>query len=55
MEVAGLPVSISEVTEKNKLWHRVMSGAFDDKASAEAYCRELRQRKLVERPYVKPL
>jgi cell division protein FtsN len=55
LEAAGLPVAISEVTEKNKLWFRVMSGTFDDKDSAEAYCRELRQRKLVDRPYVKPL
>jgi cell division septation protein DedD len=55
IEAAGFPVAISEVTEKNKLWFRVQSGAFDDKVSAEAYSRELKQRKLVDRPYVKPL
>jgi cell division septation protein DedD len=55
LESAGLPVSISEVTEKNKLWYRVMSGTFEDRNSAEAYSRELRQRKLVDRPYVRPL
>jgi cell division septation protein DedD len=55
LESAGLPAAISEVTERNKLWYRVMSGVFEDKDSAEAYGRELRQRKLVERPYVKPL
>jgi cell division septation protein DedD len=55
LEAAGVPTSISEATEKNKLWYRVMSGHFDDKSTAEAYSRELRQRKLVERPYVKAL
>jgi cell division septation protein DedD len=55
MEAAGYPVAISEVVKKNKLWYRLQSGVFDDKVSAEAYGRELRQRKLVDRPYVKPL
>jgi cell division protein FtsN len=55
LEAAGLPVAISEFSEKNKLWYRVMSGSFEDKDSAEAYGRELRQRKLVDRPYVRPM
>jgi cell division protein FtsN len=55
LEAAGLPVSISEATENNKLWFRVMSGTFEDRNSAEAYSRELRQRKLVDRPYVRPM
>jgi cell division septation protein DedD len=55
LEAAGLPVAISEFTDKNKLWYRVMSGSFEDKDSAEAYSRELRQRKLVDRPYVRPM
>jgi DedD protein len=55
MEAAGLPAAISEVTDKNKLWFRVMSGTFEDRSSADAYGRELRLRKLVDRPYVKPL
>jgi DedD protein len=55
LEAAGLPVAISEVMEKNKLWYRLNSGLFDDRETAEAYSRELRQKKLVERPYVKRL
>jgi cell division septation protein DedD len=52
---AGYPVIISEVTIKNKVWFRVMSGNFDDKVSAEAYGRDLKQRNLVDNPYIKPM
>ncbi|MDR1487420.1 MAG: SPOR domain-containing protein [Deltaproteobacteria bacterium] len=52
---AGLPVTVSEVTLKNKVWFRVMSGSFDDQSSAEAYGRELKQRNLVDNPYIKPM
>jgi cell division protein FtsN len=56
LQDAGLPVTVSEVvTPDNKLWFRVMSGSFDDQSSAEAYGRELKQRNLVDNPYIKPL
>ncbi|MDR2444181.1 MAG: SPOR domain-containing protein [Deltaproteobacteria bacterium] len=50
LQAAGLPVTVTEVTIKNKVWFRVMSGAFEDQGSAEAYVRELKQRNLVDNP-----
>jgi cell division septation protein DedD len=51
----GLPAEITPVTIDNKTFYRVMSGVFDDHASAEAYSRELRQKNLVSRPYIKAM
>ncbi|MDR2460615.1 MAG: SPOR domain-containing protein [Deltaproteobacteria bacterium] len=55
LEDEGLPAEVVSVTLDNQPWWRVMSGVFDDKESAEAYSRELQQKNLVERPYVKIL
>ncbi|MDR2455129.1 MAG: SPOR domain-containing protein [Deltaproteobacteria bacterium] len=52
---AGLDVQVNEVTVNNKKYFRVMSGTFDDQASAEAYGRELKQRDLVDSAYIKPM
>jgi cell division protein FtsN len=52
---AGLPATVTEVTLKNKVWFRVMSGSFDNQSAAEAYGRELKQRNLVDNPYIKPM
>ena len=52
---AGLDVQVTEVTINSKIFFRVMSGTFDDQASAEAYGRELKQRDLVDNAYIKPM
>jgi cell division septation protein DedD len=48
----GLNAEIALVSVDNKTFYRVTSGTFDDKESAEAYCRELRQRELSSQPYI---
>jgi cell division septation protein DedD len=52
---AGLPAEIASVVVDNKTFFRVMSGLFDDKESAETYCRELKRKNLAERPYIMTL
>jgi cell division protein FtsN len=49
----GLPVTVAEVTDKNnKVWYRVMSGAFDTQKEAESYSQNLKQRNLVEKTVI---
>jgi cell division protein FtsN len=55
LEGEGLPAEVVSVTLNNQPWWRVMSGVFEDQESAEAYSRELQQKNLVDRPYVKIL
>jgi hypothetical protein len=54
MVEAGLPVMIMTVTKDNKVWHRVISGNFERQDDAQAYSRELVQRKIVDDAFVFP-
>jgi cell division protein FtsN len=51
----GLPSDVVSVTIDSKMYFRVMSGLFDERSAAEAWCRELRQKDLSGQPYIKTL
>jgi cell division septation protein DedD len=52
MAEADLPVVVLTVTTGNTVWHRVISGNFEKLSDAEAYGRELVQRKIVDDAFV---
>jgi cell division protein FtsN len=54
LEDEGLPAEVVPVMNNGQPWWRVMSGVFEDRESAEAYRRELRQKNM-DMPYVKAL